>query len=202
MTGVQTCALPISQSVGYLIAAIGPFGMGLAVFMAMFIWFGASQALVVGKLRQRIPGLSARAMTRRAITVEARVPLGEALRRAHEADARGMVMVDGAGRPIGVVNEAQVIATPEQRRPWVDVGSVARTLEAGMIVTADLTGEELLEVLRAHPAPEYLVVEPAGEIVGVLASSDVQAAFLGKSPAPPPPPSMPSGQAQYRPPTQ
>jgi hypothetical protein len=63
-----------------------------------------------------------------------------------------------------------------------------------------LTGEELLEVLRAHPAPEYLVVEPAGEIVGVLASSDVQAAFLGKSPGPPPPPSMPSGQAQYRPP--
>ena len=39
---------------------IQPFGLGLAVFMAMFIWFGATQALVVAKLRERIPGLSAR----------------------------------------------------------------------------------------------------------------------------------------------
>jgi len=140
----------------------------------------AGQALVVGRLRERIPGLSARALTRRAITVEARVPLAEALRRAREADARGMVLVDASGRPTGVVNEAQVIATPEQRRPWIDVGTVARSLEAGLIVTADLTGEALLEVLRAHPAPEYLVVEPTGGIVGVLAATDVQAAFLGK----------------------
>ena len=164
---------------------LNPFGMGLAVFMAMFIWFGASQALVVGKLRQRIPGLSARALTRRAISVEARVPLAEALRRAHEADARGIVMVDGAGRPIGVVNEAEVVATPEQRRPWIDVSAVARGLEPGMVVAADLTGEGLLEALRACPVPEYLVVEGGGRsdaIVGVLAAADVQAAFLGKGP--------------------
>jgi CBS domain-containing protein len=167
---------------------IDPFGLGLAVFMAMFIWFGATQALVVAKLRQRIPGLSARAMTRRAISVEARVPLAEALRRAHEVDARGIVLVDGTGRPTGLVNEAQVIATPEQRRPWVEVGDVGRPLEAGMTVGAELTGEALLDVLRANPAPEYLVVEPDGSIVGVLAASDVQAAFLGRPPGPPSPP--------------
>ncbi|NUP52678.1 MAG: site-2 protease family protein [Catenulispora sp.] len=163
---------------------IDPFGLGLAVFMAMFIWFGATQALVVAKLRQRIPGLSARAMTRRAISVEARVPLAEALRRAHEVNARGIVLVDGGGRPTGLVNEAQVIATPEQRRPWVEVGDVARPMEAGLMVGADLTGEALLDVLRANPAPEYLVVEVDGGIVGVLAAADVQAAFLGRPPAP------------------
>jgi Zn-dependent protease len=167
---------------------IQPFGLGLAVFMAMFIWFGATQALVVARLRERIPNLSARKMTRRSISVEARVPLAEALRRAHEVNARGIVLVDGNDRPTGLVNEAQVIATPEQRRPWVEAGDVARPLEAGMIVTADLTGEELLDVLRANPAPEYLVVEPSGEIVGVLAASDVQAAFLGRPPGPPPTP--------------
>ena len=40
--------------------------------MAMFIWFGATQALVVAKLRERIPGLSAPPVTRRAISVDAR----------------------------------------------------------------------------------------------------------------------------------
>jgi Zn-dependent protease/predicted transcriptional regulator len=174
---------------------IDPFGLGLAVFMAMFIWFGATQALVVAKLRQRIPGLSARAMTRRAISVEPRLPLAEALRRAHEVNARGIVLVDGNGRPTGLMNEAQVIATPEQRRPWVEAGDVARPLEAGMTVDADLTGEELLDVLRANPAPEYLVVESDGSVVGVLAASDVQAAFLGRTPGPPGPPGGPSPQA-------
>lgn len=177
---------------------IDPFGLGMAVFMAMFIWFGATQALVVAKLRQRIPSLSARAMTRRAISVEARVPLAEALRQAHEVDARGIVLVDGAGRPTGLVNEAQVIATPEQRRPWVEVGDVARPLASGLTVGAELTGEALLEVLRANPAPEYLVVEPDGSIVGVLAASDVQAAFLGRPPGPPSPPSAPRRMAPQR----
>ncbi|WP_194896623.1 site-2 protease family protein [Catenulispora pinisilvae] len=167
---------------------IQPFGLGLAVFMAMFIWYGATQALVVAKLRERIPGLSARKMTRRAISVDARIPLAEALRRAHEVNARGIVLVDGNERPTGLVNEAQVIATPEQRRPWVEAGDVAHPLDASLIVTADLMGEELLDVLRANPAPEYLVVETSGEIVGVLAASDVQAAFLGKPPGPPPAP--------------
>ena len=49
----------------------------------------------MAKLRERIPGLSARTMTRRAISVDARTPLAEALRRAHEVNARGIVLVDG-----------------------------------------------------------------------------------------------------------
>src|SRR5690606_30876948 len=43
---------------------------------------------------------------------------------------------------------------------------------------ARLTGEELLEHLRATPATEYLVVEDTGEIYGVLSTRDVERAFL------------------------
>ena len=159
---------------------VNPLGVAIAGFMAMFIWFGAGQALVVGRLKMRIPLLEASLLTRRAITVEARTPLAEGLRRAHEANVRGMIVVDSAGRPTGVVNEAAVIATPEQRRPWVDVGSVSRPLEPGMVIGAELTGEALLEALRTHPATEYMVVDAGGDIAGVLAAVDVQAAFLGR----------------------
>ena len=75
---------------------------------------------------------------------------------------------------------------------------MARPLDPHLMVAADLTGEDLLDVLRANPAPEYLVVEPTGEIVGVLAASDVQAAFLGKPPGPPSPPVTASGGHQQR----
>lgn len=47
-----------------------------------------------------------------------------------------------------------------------------------MKVSADLTGEELLEHLRATPATEYLVLEPGGEIYGVLSTLDVEKAFV------------------------
>jgi hypothetical protein len=47
-----------------------------------------------------------------------------------------------------------------------------------MRVPAELAGEELLDHLRATPATEYLVVEETGEIYGVLATGDVEQAFV------------------------
>ena len=66
-------------------------------------------------------------------------------KRAQEADARGVVVVDSSGRPRAVVSEAAVLATPEERRPWVPVGSVAKVLVDGMVLDRSLSGEPLLE---------------------------------------------------------
>ncbi|NUU25417.1 MAG: site-2 protease family protein, partial [Streptomycetaceae bacterium] len=85
---------------------------------------------------------------------------------------------DAHERPIALVRESRVVATPVQRRPWVAVGPLARDLRPGMRVPADLAGEGLLAALRATPASEYLVVEPDGSVYGVLARSDVEHAFV------------------------
>jgi CBS domain-containing protein len=109
------------------------------------------------------------------------VPLGEALRRLNEAGARGLVVVDSSGRPTALVSEAAVKATPEQRRPWVQVASLARSIEPGLVLRADLAGEELIEALRETPGTEYLVVEPGGEVFGVLATTDIEQAFATRT---------------------
>jgi hypothetical protein len=70
-----------------------------------------------------------------------------------------------------------VIATPEQRRPWVDAGSLARTLDDSLILSADLSGMDLIEAVSKAPASEYLLVEPSGQVYGVLARSDLDLAF-------------------------
>lgn len=144
--------------------------------LASFIWVGASQALQVALVQQRIPGLSARRLTRRAIPVTADVPLAEALRRAQDAGARGLVVVGGDGAPLALVNEAAVLATPVARRPWVPVGDLSRRLQPELVVPADLVGEDLVAALTRLPSSEYLVVEPSGEIYGVLAAADVERA--------------------------
>ena len=149
-----------------------------AAFIASFIWIGASQSLTVARLRDRIPRLQARALTRRAIPVAGDLPLSEALRRAAAAGARAVVVVDHDGRPTAIVHEASVTATPPERHPWIQVGALARALRPGMTLTTDLGGERLLAALRAAPAPEYLVTEPGGSIYGVLAAADVEHAFL------------------------
>lgn len=150
-----------------------------SVVLASFIWLGASQSLRVARVRARLPQLRARVLARRAIPVTAEVPLSEGLRRAREAGAGAMVVVDHEGHPVGIVNEAAVNATPEPRRPWVNVGALSRSLEPSLVLGADLEGESLLDAMRGTPAPEYLLVERGGEIYGVLATADVNRVFTG-----------------------
>ncbi|MFJ8535012.1 site-2 protease family protein [Streptomyces sp. NPDC093591] len=150
----------------------------LAAILAAIIWTGAGNSLRMARLREHLPELRARALTRRAVPVETDTPLSEALRRANAAGARALVVVDADGHPLSLVREAAIAGVPEHRRPWVAVSGLAQDLTDGMRISAELAGEELLDALRATPATEYLVVEETGEIYGVLSAADVERAFV------------------------
>jgi Zn-dependent protease len=161
-------------------------GSGIQLFdvvwlavIAAFMWTGAGQALRATRVRERLPGLQARALARRAIPIPANLPLAEAIRRADAAQARALVVVDHEDRPIAIVNETAVMATPPQRRPWIEAGTLARTIDPGLVLPADLSGMALIEAVRRAPASEYLLVEPSGQVFGVLATADLDHAFAG-----------------------
>jgi Zn-dependent protease len=148
-------------------------------FIAVFMWISSGQAIRTAKVRDRLPALQARRLARRAIAIPGNVPLAEAIRRADEAQARALVVVDHDSTPIAIVNETAVMATPPQRRPWIEVSSLARALEPGIILSADLSGMDLIEAVQRSPASEYLLIEPSGQVFGVLATSDLDHAFAG-----------------------
>ncbi|MFI9602426.1 site-2 protease family protein [Streptomyces sp. NPDC052043] len=150
----------------------------LAAILAAIIWTGAGNSLRMARLREHLPELRARNLTRRAVPVETNTSLAEALRRANAAGARALVVVDGHGEPLSLVRESAIVGVPEHRRPWVYASELAQELTDGMRVPADLAGEDLLDMLRATPATEYLVVEEGGEIYGVLSAADVERAFV------------------------
>jgi len=167
-----------------LVSPDGEFGLvsGYGIWLvaiAAFMWMSAGQALRTARVRERLPALQARALARRAIPIPPSLPLAEAIRRADLAQARALVVVDHDAKPIAIVNESAVIATPEQRRPWIDAGSLARTLDPDMILSADLSGMDLIEAVRKAPASEYLLVEPSGQVYGVLSTTDLDHAFAG-----------------------
>jgi Zn-dependent protease len=171
--------LPIALAGGRIQSLAGNSYWLWLVFIAAFMWLQSGQAIRAAKVRERLPGLQARSLARRAIPIPSNLPLAEAIRRADEAQARALVVVDHDRTPIAIVNEDAVIATPPQRRPWVEVGSLARTLDPGMVLSADLTGMDLIEAVRRVPATEYLLIEPSGQVYGVLAATDLDHAFAG-----------------------
>lgn len=147
------------------------------ILIAAFLWAGSTQALVSSRIRKKLPKLQARSLARRGFPVTANVTLADAMRQAQAAEAGAVVVVDEENRPSALVSEAAVLKTPEHRRPWVAVRDVARAVEPGMVLSADLIGEDLVRAMGGMPATEYLVIEDDGSVYGVLVTTDVDGAF-------------------------
>jgi Zn-dependent protease/CBS domain-containing protein len=172
-------------AVAIVVAAVAkPHGFGdttlgalYFVVIAMFIWTNATIAIAQAKVTGVLPRLDIRAMTRRAMPVSAELPVAEAVRRARDAGARALVVVDGLGKPSGLVSEAAVTALPAQRQPWVAISDLARPVDPSLVLRTDMNGEALLQAVQATPATEYLVVDTVGAICGVLSRIDLVAAL-------------------------
>jgi Zn-dependent protease/CBS domain-containing protein len=153
------------------------FDFLLSIVIGFFLWNGATSSLAAARVRRRLPHLVARNLARRTLAVPEDLPLAEAVRRAREAHAGAIVTVTGSGRPVGVVNEAALMATPEDRRPWVAVSTVARGVDDGLSLPVGISGEDLVRAITRTPATEYLLLEDDGAVFGVLTTADVDRAF-------------------------
>jgi Zn-dependent protease len=141
--------------------------------VAVFLWTGASQSLAIARLARQFAGIQAQRLARRTLAVPSDLPLAEAIRRAQEAEAGSIVTVTTDGRPVGLVDEAAARAVPDDRKPWVAVSTVTRSIEPGLQLPLSVSGAELLDAIRRTPASEYLLLDSDGRVYGVLATSDV-----------------------------
>jgi hypothetical protein len=149
----------------------------VALVFGWFLWSAATGAILSARVRSRLPALRGRALARRTVTVPADLSLAEAIARAQAAQAPMIVTLDADGVPTGVVNHPAAVATPQERRAWIPVATVSRTLTKGTTLPADIAGEPLIRAMQSAPAAEYLLVEPDGSVYGVLLSADVDRQF-------------------------
>ena len=149
----------------------------LAFVIALFLWTGATSAMSSARLRRRLPELVARDLARRTLTVPDDLPLGEAVRRAQEAQAGGIVTVDQQRRPD---RRGQRGRPARHARGPTPLG---RGLDGGPDPRggAPAAGRDHRRgpdpAISRAPAHEYLLVEDDGSIYGVLATADVDQAF-------------------------
>jgi Zn-dependent protease len=184
VTGDRNVATRAAGYAGYVVAAgLVIYGYSLHqtgatvyfLFIAFFLSLAATQSIRRSRVIEMLPGISASAIARRAVTVDANLPLSEALRRAQAMGVTAIIVADSSGRPWAVMNGAAVDAVPEDRRPWTTINQVSRPIEDGMKIPADLDGQELMSRLAETPASEYVVYGPDGQPSGVLVMVDVVA---------------------------
>lgn len=152
----------------------------LGVAIALLLWTMATNELTVARLRLQVGGVVVRDLARRTLTVPLDLPLAEAIRRAAEADAPGLVTADSHGTIMGVVPDAALARVPQERRPWIATSEVARPVEQQHRLPADISGDELLSAINRAPVAEYLLLDPGGALVGVLSLSDLDRAVRGR----------------------
>ena len=150
----------------------------MAGLIASFLWGGASASLQHARLRSRLP---------RAERPDPGPPGGRGSRRTllsprRCAGRRRCRRAVSRYAPRTTRSPAWSTSAPCSRCPR-SVGRGSRCARSAAASTAelrlpaDLVGEDLVRAMTGAPASEYLLVETDGQVFGLLATSDVEAAF-------------------------
>jgi hypothetical protein len=171
--GLAVVVLMIGLGLGFFLN-YNVASLFLVILVALTMWQGATVAIAQGRLGSRLPRINLRQITRPVFAVPTGTPLAEAIRRVGESGLTepAIAVTDSAGTVVGLIHEEAAAAVPLERRPWVPVDSVSRSVDPSRTLRADLTGEDVIKAVQANPAPTYLVVSGT-DVVGVLRTADL-----------------------------
>jgi Zn-dependent protease len=160
----------------YRLEMITLFGLVFILLVVLTLWQGAGQSIRLARMTRRFPLVDLGTLARPVLPVPSGTPLAEAQRRAGQdgrAD-RALAVADSAGRIVALVDPAAAASVKAQRRPWVAVDTVARSVSGLPELPVGLTGEQVVRTVQAHPGVQY-VVTSGEDVVGVLHVADLAA---------------------------
>ncbi|WP_104179657.1 site-2 protease family protein [Arthrobacter sp. B0490] len=152
----------------------------LAVVMGAFLWMGATAAIENARMRLRLPAISAGRLQQRAIGLPAGTSVAAARRLLRDNPGAAVVVTGASGMPEAVVDEAALLAVPEEAEGTTPVNAAARRLAAGAYVPEWAEGQELVQFLARLEGSEYAVINRQGSVTGLLHQQTVVHAITGK----------------------
>ncbi|MER7457846.1 site-2 protease family protein [Micromonospora sp. NPDC126480] len=153
---------------------LAPLALPLMLLVAFTLWRGAGQSIRVARVTRRFPLIDLSRLARPVLPVLSGTPLAEAQRcRDAGADPRAALLVtDTAGRPLALVDPTAEAAVPVERRPWLAVDAVSRSLTGLPAMPVGLDGDAVMEAVQHHPGAQY-VVTSGEDVVGILHIADL-----------------------------
>jgi CBS domain-containing protein len=173
-------AAGVGQAMALVFGFVGLFSNPFLVFIALFVWLGASSEAALAQMRSAFSGLP---VSRAMLTDFAALAPGDPLARAVELTLAGsqsdFPVLDG-GRPVGVLRQADLLGGLSARGPDAPVADfmrpVAEVVDPGEMledVFARLQGQEsrTLPVVSSGRVVGLLTPENLGEFLRIQAAT-------------------------------
>jgi stage IV sporulation protein FB len=143
------------------------FGYPMLMLVALFIWFGASAENSEAQLHGFARRLSvADAMITRYATLPAGATIAEAVSLLIHSTQHDIPILDGAGKPVGLLTRDRILAALHQHGggcPVADVlrADIPRVSDSGQL-------DDALRLMEEQGLPAVLAVDRAGRLTGLV----------------------------------
>jgi Zn-dependent protease/CBS domain-containing protein len=165
-------AASIGQGVAFALGFIGLFHNPILIFIAIFVYLAASSEAHMVAIRAMSRGVpvSTAMMTQYAtLTPDAHVEQAvETLLRTSQSE---FPVVDGDGKPVGVLGRGDLIRALKERGPDA---RVAEAMTGDMPTVSHRSHlEDAFRILQEKSAPAVAVVDASGRMIGMVTSETV-----------------------------
>lgn len=163
---------------------VAPNLLHIAVTAALgaFLWFGASDAVRVGRLRRRMEATPVGDLIEPARFLPAASTLAQAqrpppgLEEGAGAPGRPVVVLDPNGSPIGLLDPRAAAAVPAALRGGTELGALTSRFPPSWVVPLGPEGrggaiEPVAQVIERHRLGAVVVVDAAGTPLGLIRSA-------------------------------
>jgi stage IV sporulation protein FB len=167
----------VGQGVAFALGFIGLFYNPLLIFIAIFVYLAAASEAHSVALRAMSRGVPvSTAMMTRFATLTPEEHVDEAVQSLLRTSQSEFPVVDGTGKPIGLLGRSDIIRALKERGPDAKVADAM----SSKIVTIGHRRclDEAFRILQEKAAPAVAVVDTSGRLVGLVTSETVGEMFM------------------------
>ena len=165
-------AAAIGQFVAFALGFIGLMYNPILIFIAIFVYLAATSEAHMVALRAASRGVPvSHAMVTHFATLSPQAHLDEAVQTLLQTGQGEFPMVDGAGKPIGVLGRADLIRAIKTLGPDARIAN-AMTAELPTIGHRHCL-EDAFKLLMQKTAPAVGVTDASGKLIGLVTSETI-----------------------------
>ena len=162
----------IGQLVAFALGFIGLMANPILIFIAIFVYLAASSEAHMVALRAVSRGVPvSHAMMTQFATLSPEAHVDEAVQTLLQTSQGEFPVVDGAGKPIGILDRGALIVALKTLGPDA---RVAEAMTANMPVIGHRdTLEQAFKLLQEKQAPAVAVTDASGKLTGLVTSETI-----------------------------
>src|SRR4051794_38007337 len=162
----------IGQGVAFALGFIGLFTNPMLIFIAIFVYLAASSEAHMVAIRAMSRGVPvSTAMMTQFATLTPQAHVEEAVQTLLRSSQSELPVIDGDGKPVGVLGRNDLIRAIKERGPDARVAD-AMSADVPTIGQRRCL-DEAFRMLQEKSAPAVAVVDNAGRLVGLVTSETV-----------------------------